>query len=133
MKILAIGAHPDDIEIFMFGFLSVCKERSDEIFMTVVTDGAKGGQENDKELINVRKMKLLMVLKLGEPTFLNLRDGNVGNSVKDFTIINENLYKVKPDLIVTHCQHDYHSDHIAVSKFSSMLLDTIFQFYIAIQ
>ena len=27
MKILAIGAHPDDIEIFMFGFLAACKQR----------------------------------------------------------------------------------------------------------
>ena len=27
MKILAIGAHPDDIEIFMYGFLSVCLKR----------------------------------------------------------------------------------------------------------
>lgn len=117
MKILAIGAHPDDIEIFMFGFLSVCKKRSDEIFMTVVTDGAKGGQKNIEELINVRKKETINGLKfLGEPTFLNLRDGDVGNSEKDFTIINENLYKVKPDLIVTHHQHDYHSDHVAVSN-----------------
>ena len=27
MKILAIGAHPDDIEIFMFGILSLLKKR----------------------------------------------------------------------------------------------------------
>ena len=27
MKILAIGAHPDDIEIFMFGILCVFKKR----------------------------------------------------------------------------------------------------------
>ena len=26
MKILAIGAHPDDIEIFMFGFYAVVKK-----------------------------------------------------------------------------------------------------------
>ena len=25
MKLLAIGAHPDDIEIFMYGFLSAVK------------------------------------------------------------------------------------------------------------
>ena len=31
MKILAIGAHPDDIEIFMFGFLSCCKEMGHKI------------------------------------------------------------------------------------------------------
>ena len=31
MKILAIGAHPDDIEIFMYGLLAACKKRGDEI------------------------------------------------------------------------------------------------------
>ena len=29
MKILAIGAHPDDIEIFMFGLLSIYSNRGD--------------------------------------------------------------------------------------------------------
>ena len=31
MKILAIGAHPDDIEIFMYGILSIFSKRNDEI------------------------------------------------------------------------------------------------------
>ena len=42
MKILAIGAHPDDIEIFMYGMLSVYLNRGDEIYMIVVTDGSAG-------------------------------------------------------------------------------------------
>ena len=31
MKILAVGAHPDDIEIFMYGILSIFSKRNDEI------------------------------------------------------------------------------------------------------
>ena len=27
MKVLAIGAHPDDIEIFMYGLLSIYKKK----------------------------------------------------------------------------------------------------------
>ena len=45
MKILAIGAHPDDIEIFMFGFLAICKNRGDKIYAIVATDGALGGKK----------------------------------------------------------------------------------------
>ena len=41
MKILAIGAHPDDIEIFMYGCLSACKARGDDIALAVAT--SKGG------------------------------------------------------------------------------------------
>ena len=29
MKILALGAHPDDIEIFMFGLTAIFKKRGD--------------------------------------------------------------------------------------------------------
>ena len=42
MKILAVGAHPDDIEIFMYGLLSVCKNRGDELVLVVATEGAAG-------------------------------------------------------------------------------------------
>ena len=32
---ISIGAHPDDIEIFMYGFLSVCLKRGDEIYTII--------------------------------------------------------------------------------------------------
>ena len=38
MKILAIGAHPDDIEIFMYGFLSSCKQMGYKISTVIATD-----------------------------------------------------------------------------------------------
>ena len=51
MKILALGAHADDIEIFMYGLLAICKNRGDEVFTIVATDGAKGGDNSDGTLI----------------------------------------------------------------------------------
>ena len=55
MKILAIGAHPDDIEIFMYGFLSVCKNRGDEIDLIIATDGAAGSVLSNVNLAEIRK------------------------------------------------------------------------------
>ena len=43
MKILALGAHPDDIEIFMFGLVSIYKREGHDVFTMVATDGSKGG------------------------------------------------------------------------------------------
>ena len=45
MKILAIGAHPDDIEIFMAGFLFACKKLNHEIDVMIATNGALGGKK----------------------------------------------------------------------------------------
>ena len=57
MKILAIGAHPDDIEIFMFGLLTLFKERGDEIYLMIATDGSLGGANKGELLKNKRKLE----------------------------------------------------------------------------
>ena len=88
MKILAIGAHPDDIEIFMFGILCVFKKRGDQIFTTIATDGSKGGKNSLNKLIKNRKNETISALKtLSTPNFLNLKDGELGHQVTDFNII----------------------------------------------
>ena len=43
MKVLGIGAHPDDIEIFMYGLLSIYKKEGHQVYTMIATDGAKGG------------------------------------------------------------------------------------------
>ena len=55
MKILAIGAHPDDIEIFMYGFLSVSKQDGHTISTTIATDGSKGGTNINGDLKKKKK------------------------------------------------------------------------------
>ena len=117
MKILAIGAHPDDIEIFMFGFLSCCKEMGYKISAIVATDGSLGGDNYDNRLVENRKKETQNGLNsLGTPIFLNLPDGSLGNENIHTNIVKNSIEKVSPDLIVTHYYKDYHSDHINLSK-----------------
>ena len=117
MKILAIGAHPDDIEIFMFGFLCSCQQMGYKISTIIATDGSLGGNKDDNKLIENRKKESQDGLnKLGIPLFLNLPDGSLGNESIHTTIIKNSIQKVNPDLIVTHYYKDYHSDHINLSK-----------------
>ena len=117
MKILAIGAHPDDIEIFMFGFLCCCKQMGCQISTVVVTDGSLGGNNSDKKLVeNRRKEAVEGLKKLSMPLFLNLPDGSLSNEAMHINIIKNSIQKVNPDLIVTHYYKDYHSDHINLSK-----------------
>ena len=78
MKILAIGAHPDDIEIFMFGILYEFKKRGDVVDLCVATDGALGGKVK-KNLVELRKNETIEGLKkINKPNFLNLPDGYLG-------------------------------------------------------
>ena len=116
MKILAIGAHPDDIEIFMYGFLSACKSRGDKIFLIVATNGSLGGK-NSIDLVNKRFEETKKALKeIANPVLLNLPDGCLGNENNHFQIIKKCIVDISPDLIITHYSKDYHSDHRSLSK-----------------
>ena len=117
MKILAIGAHPDDIEIFMFGILSLFKKRGDEIHLTVATDGSKGGDEISNKLVEIRKEEAILGLNyLGRPNFLGINDGQLGFNENDQKKIKDHIFNLNPDLVITHHKNDYHSDHKKLSE-----------------
>ena len=80
MKILAIGAHPDDIEIFMFGLLCLFKKKKYSINLMVSTDGSLGGTKFEN-LSKIRKKETIEALKyLAVPDFLDLPDSKLGYS-----------------------------------------------------
>ena len=123
MRILAIGAHPDDIEIFCYGFLAACKARGDEISLAVATDGAAGtvaGQ--DDGLAAKRATETTTALaKLGRPALMGLPDGALATAANGRDVVSSYIRSVAPELIVTHDPADYHSDHRALSSWVSEL------------
>ena len=120
MKILAIGAHPDDIEIFMAGFLFACKKLNHEIDVMIATNGALGG----KKISNLTKKRYQetkkALVEINNPIFLDLPDGYLGYDDKHQFILKKNIENIKPDLVVTHDINDYHSDHQMLSKMVSI-------------
>ena len=118
MKILAVGAHPDDIEIFMYGLIAACKQRGDEIILCVATDGAAGNIQINNNLKKIREKETLLGLaKVGIPCFLELIDGNLDGSLNAYKIICDFINDIKPDLVITHDPNDYHPDHRSLSKY----------------
>ncbi len=116
MKILALGAHPDDIEIFMYGLVSTYKKEGNQVFTMIATDGSKGGSPKDDLLSKKREKEAIAGLKkISKPIFLNIPDGELGEDPEHRRIIKENILKIMPDLIITHSQNDYHSDHRSLS------------------
>ncbi len=118
MKVLGIGAHPDDIEIFFYGILSACKARGDDIKLAVVTDGAAGNVlGNSKDLADRRAEETLNgLIALGKPELLGLPDGRLAEADGADAKIEALIKDAKPDLIITHAPEDYHPDHRAVSQ-----------------
>ena len=105
MRILALGAHPDDLEIFCYGLLAACKARGDELHLTVATDGAAGaitGQDNS--LAERRAVETKSALSpLAAPVMLGLPDGALSETAGGRQIVSDHITNVAPDLIITHC------------------------------
>ena len=73
MKVLAVGAHPDDIEIFMYGLLSIYKKEGHQVYTMIATDGAKGGAVSGVKLAIKRANEAIKGLeKLSLPIFLTI-------------------------------------------------------------
>ena len=115
-RVLAIGAHPDDIEIFMYGILCAYKDLGYEIFSTIVTDGSMGGKI--KNLSKVRKQETLNSHNSlnTEPCFLEIPDGTLGDDPFHKQKIKKNIENIRPSIIITHHKKDYHSDHRNLSN-----------------
>jgi len=96
MKVLGIGAHPDDIEIFMYGLLSIFKKEGHQVYTMIATDGAKGGAYTGYKLAKERANEAISGLeKLSLPIFLNLPDGELGAELGHRKIIKENILKIE--------------------------------------
>lgn len=118
MKILAVGAHPDDIEIFMYGFLCICRDRGDQIFLSIATDGSAGGDKKGIDLSKKRYEETINALyDFARPTFLNSEDGKLSYDNSFVYKIEKYINSINPDLIITHSLNDYHPDHRSLSEY----------------
>lgn len=117
MKLLALGAHPDDIEIYMFGLLAACAARGDALAYAIATDGARGGSGDAEALRRTRHREATEAAALlgVEPRFLGFADGELVADAALVSALREVISQVRPDLVITHAPNDYHGDHRALS------------------
>lgn len=118
MKVLAITAHPDDIEIFMFGILSIYHEKGHKIFNVIASDGSKGAENPDEKLASIRKKEVRNGIGfLGDLFFLDFPDGELSICSNITVKLKQILHTINPDLVITHAPNDYHTDHRSLSYF----------------
>jgi LmbE family N-acetylglucosaminyl deacetylase len=113
VNILAIGAHPDDIELGCGGLLIKAARQGHGVFMYTLTRGAASGdpQQRAKELMQSAKFigaKALWIDNF-EDTKLNVNTSELINHIEFF------INKADPDIILTHSLEDYHHDHRAIA------------------
>lgn len=119
MRIMAIGAHPDDIEMYCSGTLCAYRARGDEVVMACVTNGDKGAVNmTTEELARIRERETSASAEIlgAELMFLGLPDGELFVCPEHRAVLIDAIRQARPDVIITHNPDDYLSDHRTTSE-----------------
>ena len=107
-KILAIGSHPDDIELGCSGTLLRHKENGDEVSLLVLTGGEASGDPDVREIECRESAKALDADNL---IFGKLPDTKISDGFETISLIENVLDQLNPDIVYTQCYKDTHQDH----------------------
>jgi LmbE family N-acetylglucosaminyl deacetylase len=111
-RVLAIGAHPDDLEISAGATLARMRDRGHAVYGLVMTHGARGG---DEEVRPKEARKGAKFLGFNQIKILDFSDTELSAQSNEMVQEIEGLInEIKPHLILTHSIHDVHQDHQAV-------------------
>jgi LmbE family N-acetylglucosaminyl deacetylase len=119
-RVLAVGAHPDDIEFGCGATLARWAASGTEVVLLVLTDGSKGTWERDADLgalIEVRREEqhaAARTLGAAGVEFLDLVDGELETGRAERAAVCEVIRRVQPDTVVSHDpwkRYRLHPDH----------------------
>ena len=119
MRVLAVGAHPDDLEVLCGGTLARFVAEGHHVVMAHACWGDKGHAEIPKDQVadvRDREAKAAAEVIGAEPMVLGFPDCELFVNEQSIIRFVDMIRVVKPDLIITHHPNDYHSDHNAVTK-----------------
>jgi LmbE family N-acetylglucosaminyl deacetylase len=114
LNILAIGAHPDDIEILCGGTLCKYARMGDNIFMAVATNGEVGSPTlSREEIANIRRREAETSCSVigAHLIWMGYPDEWLFNTPEVRRRFIDAIREARPDVMFVHGPNDYHPDH----------------------
>lgn len=105
--VLAIGAHPDDVEIGCGGVLLRHSGVGHDVHLLTLTSGEAGGEPD----IRVEESERAAEVMSAELHMLDLDDTAISETAETVRAISEVVDRVRPTTIYAHSSHDVHQDH----------------------
>lgn len=117
MRVICIGAHPDDCEIEFGGTAAKFGSRGDAVKFLSVTNGEAGHHLHPgPELVKIRcaeAQEAARRLGISEAEVLRYRDGRLLPSIEAREELIRQIRAWNADVVLTHRPFDYHPDHRA--------------------
>ena len=105
--VLAIGAHPDDVEIGCGGALAKHRANGDTLVILTLSEGMSGGDPATRNHeAQAAAAQLGATLRWG-----GLRDTAIPEGAQTIEVIEQLVRELRPTHVYTHSEHDSHQDH----------------------
>ncbi|MEU0936407.1 PIG-L family deacetylase [Embleya sp. NPDC005971] len=124
MRILALGAHPDDIELLCAGTLAHYRARGAHVTIAILTNGAPGAPTTPAAPTPIARTRAREAREaasvLGaDRIMLGLPDGFLYDTPETRLLVVDVLRRTRPDVLFAHHPDDYHPDHRAAGALAS--------------
>ncbi len=117
MRVLAIGAHSDDMDEFCGGTLALYAQQGHTVGIACLTDGRAYGSVSPVEaLVAARKREFeasAALIGASQTFWLGYPDGQLEPALPARRALEEIFHQFAPDILITHPADDYHPDHTA--------------------
>lgn len=115
LRLLAVGAHPDDIEIGAAALISKAVSLGIQTHFLVLTDDDGGGGTRRAEATQAAEA---LGLAADHVLFAGLRDGRLRAESRSVSRVRKLVseHGLTPTLVVTHSTADSHNDHVEANR-----------------
>lgn len=113
MNVLAIGAHPDDIELGCAGALLKHRAQGHRVSLLVMTSGERGPSSITSR---VQEQEDAAAFIGADVLWGGFQDGAIPEGRATVSVIEEAISDVGADIVYTHCPRDSHQDHRATGE-----------------
>lgn len=114
MNVLAVGAHPDDLEILCAGTLAKYAARGDRVTMAVATNGEVGSATLPKaEIAAIRRAEAEASARVigAQLIWMDYPDEFLFSTAETRLKFLDMVRRAQPDVVLAHAPTDYHPDH----------------------
>lgn len=110
MNVVAVGAHPDDIEIGVGGTVALHEEQGDSVTFLVLTNGS-AVEGATAEIRQQEATEAADVLGVDDVRFLGFEDTRIPDNQRVVKEIESHIESIDPGITYIHSEQDTHQDH----------------------